>query len=146
MVFHIGAQTRGSAQHATKPFVRFGIAKYLHQVATPNLNERRWLCFRCSCHSLWSVQHQPCHCQMSHRLSNKFCTFSFVFAKIRMSAAKREASKRGIASPRSTPPCGFASLHSDITNSSAAQNNRGLNTHPCRTPEQKSNVLPSPAP
>ena len=80
------------------------------------------------------------------RLSNKFCTSSFLFAKIKMSSAKRKSSKRGIASPRCTPPCGFASLHSDIANSSAAQNKRGLSTHPCRTPEKMSNVLLSPAP
>ena len=49
----------------------------------------------------------------------KFAPLPFVFAKIRMSSAKRKSSKRGIASPRSTPPCGFASLHSDIANSSA---------------------------
>ena len=39
-----------------------------------------------------------------------------------------------------------ANLHSDIANSSAPQNNRGLSTHRCRTPENMSNVLLSPAP
>ena len=43
------------------------------------------------------------------RLSNKFCTFFFVFAKIRMSS-EHKSSKRGIASPKFIPPCGFASL------------------------------------
>ena len=57
----------------------------------------------------------------------------------RMSSAKRKSNKCDIPSPKLRPRCSTRLRQRPIASCSTEQNNRGLKTHPCRTPAQISN-------
>ena len=56
-----------------------------------------------------------------------------------MSSAKRKSNKCDIPSPKLRPRCSTRLRQRPIASCSTEQNNRGLKTHPCRTPAQISN-------
>ena len=60
---------------------------------------------------------------------------AYDFANNRMSSAKRRSSSAGWPSPKSNPFKGTSRLQPFIAHCSTAENNRGLRTHPCLTPE-----------
>ena len=81
------------------------------------------------------MQHQPCRCEISQQAA---------FAIMKMAGWQQQNVHQ--AGEACHPEdfislLDFANLHSEIATSRASKHSRGLSTHPCRAPENMSNIM-----